>query len=197
MPRALAFTGSRPDKLGGYDENNATAIKVKAKLRVLILQAIARGFERFWTGMAQGIDTWAAEIIIDLIDEGADIQLLASVPFLTQPRAWEKNQPAIERWMRILSRASEIYVVCPELETMDYDTIIAKLVDEPQTRLASWQVSAWMQTRNEHMVNNSDTVLAIWDGTSGGTANCVRYAKKRGNPIVIYNPATDTTRSEK
>jgi uncharacterized phage-like protein YoqJ len=45
---------------------------------------------------------------------------------------------------------------------------------------AGWK----MQVRNEWMVNNSDQVLALWNGTEGGTANCVRYAKKVGKPII-------------
>lgn len=41
-----------------------------------------------------------------------------------------------------------------------------------------------MQLRNEAMVNASDLVLALWNGTSGGTANCIAYANKVGKPIV-------------
>ena len=33
-----------------------------------------------------------------------------------------------------------------------------------------------MQLRNEAMVNDCDLLLALWNGTSGGTANCIRYA---------------------
>lgn len=45
---------------------------------------------------------------------------------------------------------------------------------------AGWK----MQARNEWMVDNSTHVLALWNGTSGGTANCIAYAKKVGKPIV-------------
>jgi len=45
-----------------------------------------------------------------------------------------------------------------------------------------------MQKRNEYMVDNADIVIAVWDGTKGGTCNCVRYAKKLGKDIVIINP---------
>lgn len=31
--------------------------------------------------------------------------------------------------------------------------------------------------RNEDMVDNADSVLALWDGSPGGTASCIRYAK--------------------
>lgn len=41
-----------------------------------------------------------------------------------------------------------------------------------------------MQKRNEWMVNESELVLAMWNGTDGGTANCVRYAEKLNRPIT-------------
>jgi uncharacterized phage-like protein YoqJ len=41
-----------------------------------------------------------------------------------------------------------------------------------------------MQVRNEAMVDSSELVLALWNGTSGGTANCVKYAEKVGKPVV-------------
>jgi hypothetical protein len=27
-------------------------------------------------------------------------------------------------------------------------------------------------------------VLAYWDGSSGGTANCIKYAEKKKKPII-------------
>lgn len=45
-----------------------------------------------------------------------------------------------------------------------------------------------MNKRNEWMVDNSDLVIAVWDGTKGGTANCVRYAVKQGKEITKLEP---------
>lgn len=41
-----------------------------------------------------------------------------------------------------------------------------------------------MQVRNERMVNASNCVLALWNGSSGGTGNCVAYASKQGVEII-------------
>src|SRR3546814_19330873 len=41
-----------------------------------------------------------------------------------------------------------------------------------------------MQTRNEWMVDHADGVVALWDGSTGGTANCVAYADKVGKPVT-------------
>ena len=45
-----------------------------------------------------------------------------------------------------------------------------------------------MQRRNEWMVDRCDVLLAVWDGSSGGTANCVRYAERVGRTVVRINP---------
>lgn len=55
---------------------------------------------------------------------------------------------------------------------------------------ASWEIvlapaysSSCMQARNVWLVNYSTHLLALWNGSSGGTANCVRYAQQVGRPI--------------
>ena len=52
---------------------------------------------------------------------------------------------------------------------------------------AGWK----MQERNKAMVDDADKVLALWNGSTGGTGNCIAYANKAGKPIVnlweIYN----------
>ncbi len=45
------------------------------------------------------------------------------------------------------------------------------------------------QERNQAMVDMSHILCAFFDGSPGGTANCVRYAKYIGRPIEIYNPS--------
>lgn len=45
--------------------------------------------------------------------------------------------------------------------------------------------------RNQHMVAlGHDLVLAFWDGTSRGTADCIRRAEKAGIPVRRYERTT-------
>lgn len=54
-----------------------------------------------------------------------------------------------------------------------------------------------MQLRNEAMVNAAHFVIALWNGTNGGTANCVRYAEKVGKPIVnLWDKYEEAVRRE-
>ena len=45
-----------------------------------------------------------------------------------------------------------------------------------------------MQERNEYMVDLANELIAVWDGKSGGTANCIRYAKETHCRINIFSP---------
>lgn len=106
-------------------------------------------------GMAQGIDQIAAAICYDLC-----IPYIACVPFVGQETRWPPD--AQKRYKVILANAYKVVVVCgPEI-----DPIKA------------------LQIRNEYMVDNSDLLIACWDGTRGGTYNCIKYAKLVGKPWV-------------
>ena len=41
-----------------------------------------------------------------------------------------------------------------------------------------------MHGRNKWMVDQATHLLALWDGSSSGTGNCVRYAESRGVPVI-------------
>lgn len=53
---------------------------------------------------------------------------------------------------------------------------------------ARWQVHGRDAgfIRNEDMARYGDALLAVWDGTSGGTAHMIRCAKQRGLPVKVY-----------
>jgi uncharacterized phage-like protein YoqJ len=38
--------------------------------------------------------------------------------------------------------------------------------------------------RNKDMVRDADVMLALWDGSEGGTAHCVRYAESKKVPVI-------------
>ncbi len=56
------FTGHRPERLGMPES------EVISGLQKEIHQAIVDGFQTFISGMARGVDLWAAEIVLTLRD---------------------------------------------------------------------------------------------------------------------------------
>lgn len=113
------------------------------------------------SGMALGIDMMWAELAIE-----HQLPLLACIPCLNQESKWpEKSQM---RYRKILD-----YNQCTEVHV---------------TKGSYTQ--ACMQKRNEYMVEHCNLLLAVWDGTSGGTANCVYYARSVERKGWIINPNT-------
>lgn len=45
--------------------------------------------------------------------------------------------------------------------------------------------------RNKQIVDNSDYVVAIWDGSSRGTGYTINYARKVGRPLYLYQRHPD------
>ena len=49
--------------------------------------------------------------------------------------------------------------------------------------------------RNQNIVDDSDRVVAFWNGGSRGTKNAIDLAQKAGKPWEIHNPDGHVTRS--
>ena len=54
---------------------------------------------------------------------------------------------------------------------------------------------AAFQQRNEWMVDHSSRLIAIYNGTPGGTRNTIEYAKQKKLEIAIYDPDDETARA--
>lgn len=106
------------------------------------------------SGMALGWDQAIARVGIDL-----SIPVVAALPFENHHAIWPHWQ--IERYTNLLAKCSEIKLVC-------------------EGGFEKWK----MQKRNEWMVDNCDLVLALWNGSVGGTSNCIAYAKQLERPII-------------
>lgn len=163
----VAFTGHRPDKLGGYAPSaSATFFEagVKAAIRWEMRALLARvcvedprGLTAI-SGMAQGVDTWAAEVCLEL-----GVPYTAAVPCNGQESPWPEE--AQRRYRHLIMQGAEVHVVSPG----DY---------------APWK----MQARNVWMVDRCDVLLAVWDGSAGGTANCVNAALRTGRETRRFDP---------
>lgn len=151
----LCFTGHRPNKL---HSDEAT---VRTILEGSIDAAIKDGFVTFITGMAQGVDIWAAEIVLERKAKNPEIRLICALPHPDFGRRWSADWTS--RHQAILERADLIRVICPAF---------------------SWEC---FQTRNEWMVDHSARVIAIYNGASGGTAKTIRYAEQNGVEVQQYD----------
>lgn len=106
------------------------------------------------SGVALGWDMALASAAIDL-----GVPFTAAVPFEGQETRWPETNRSIYR--QSLSKATKVVYVC-------------------DPGYAAWK----MQRRNEWMVDNASLVLALWDGSPGGTGNCAEYAHRIAKPVV-------------
>ena len=71
----LCFTGHRPEKL------HCGEATVCAILEGSIDAAISDGFMTFISGMARGVDLWAALIVLRMKEKEPDVQLVCASPY--------------------------------------------------------------------------------------------------------------------
>ena len=147
------FTGHRPEKL------SISESKVKAALQKEIRLAIADGINVFITGMAPGVDIWAAEIVLELRKkEELSLKLIAASPHPGFENRWSIEWQ--KRYAAVMAKADFIKEVCSHYSRGCY------------------------QIRNEWMVDHSARVIAVWNGRPSGTKNTIVYAKRKGVPVI-------------
>jgi uncharacterized phage-like protein YoqJ len=110
------------------------------------------------SGMALGVDQEFATICDQL-----NIPFIAAIPFAGQEKRWPADSQTY--YQELLALAQEVVVVT-------------------DGNYAAYK----MQKRNRWMVDKATDILAVWDGTTGGTANCVAYAEAVNKPIHRINP---------
>ena len=147
------FTGHRPERLSIPES------KVKAALQKEIRLAIADGINVFITGMAPGVDIWAAEIVLELRKkEELSLKLIAASPHPGFENRWSIEWQ--KRYAAVMAKADFIKEVCSHYSRGCY------------------------QIRNEWMVDHSARVIAVWNGRPSGTKNTIVYAKRKGVPVI-------------
>lgn len=147
------FTGHRPEKL------TVPEPIVIAALDKEIRQAVADGLNVFITGMAPGVDIWAAEIVIRLRDEEhLPLKLIAAVPHPGFENRWSVDWQ--KRYAAVMAAADLTRDISPKYHRGVY------------------------QVRNEWMVDHSARVIAVWNGQPSGTKNTIVYADRHGIPVM-------------
>ena len=167
MPdNSCAFTGHRPHKFPWkYNESDSRCVALKAALAEQIQALVDTGITNFFSGGADGVDCWAALIVLELRKKNPALRLHCILPHEGQADTWSDS--AQERYHSIVSQA----------DTVEY--------------VSRAYYDGCMIDRNHRLVESADLLLAVYNGERrGGTAATVRYARKLGRRSVILNPIT-------
>jgi len=146
------FTGHRPEKLTASERD------IKRALEKEIRQAIADDMTVFISGMARGVDIWAAEIVLELRKAGMPLRLICASPYEGFEKSWSAEWQ--QRYNTILAEADLVRFICKGYSR------------------------ACFQIRNEWMVDHSNRVIAVYNGEKGGTKNTIEYANRHGVLVV-------------
>lgn len=164
------ITGHRPSRFH-FPENDPRCDKLKAAIRAEIIglyeQENIRGV---WVGSASGVDTWAAEIVLELQQhkQYRDMELHVAIPFPEYGETFAPNQK--ERYLRILKECTDSVVVCKTYRPDAY------------------------KKRDYYMVDHSVCGIAVYDlnkSIRSGTGMTYNYAVlKKKLPVTAIHPDT-------
>ena len=152
------FTGHRPEKLVSYGTDRLDAVSsVKKQLYQMIVQAVEQGYTHFYSGMARGVDLYAAQTVLYLKRQYPRLTLTGVIPFSGHHQDWSIA------WQQCFQ---VVLAQCAQVEI-----------------LSSQYFPGCYQQRNEYMVDRSGLVIAVWNGRRSGTANTLQYARLTGKEI--------------
>jgi len=158
------FTGSRPQNLPWRSESDPRCQDLISRLEAEIAQAVALEYRHFISGMAIGVDTYAARAVLRLRAENPalGITLEAAIPCPSQDKLW--SPPQKKEYACLLQNCDKRILVSNSYSNYCF------------------------QKRNEYMVDCSSRVIAVTDGRPGGTMNTVKYAKAKNKTVIVLNP---------
>lgn len=147
------FTGHRPEKLAVPEPELRTA------LRREINAAIADGYTTFISGMARGVDIYAAEEVLLISERDPNIRLICAYPY---PDCCEQFSSVWRKRCNDISSRADLRVnVSDEYRPGCY------------------------QKRNEWMVERSSRLIAVYDGSCGGTYNTIVSAMRNEVDVCV------------
>ncbi len=148
-----AFTGHRPQYLTRCEED------VRVDLENAIMAAIKDGYTTFISGLAYGVDIWAAEIVARMKEHNPALHLVAAIPFPDFSDGWTEDWKA--RYNVLLAEAEYVKVMAPTYSKEAY------------------------HARNRWLVDHSSRVIAVYNGEPSGTRNTILYARKTRVPVRV------------
>ena len=170
MLKSCAITGHRPTRFKfKYNEDYSGCKRLKKWLHDQFAALYEQGVRRFLVGGALGVDMWSGEILLEMKQqpEYADIELVIILPHPGHDERWDKRSK--RRMAFLLEHCTEHLTTGTDSSAESY------------------------YKRNRYLVDHSDCLVAVYDNdrnVRSGTGMTVRYAEKKGKPVVMIHPDT-------
>jgi len=149
----------------GFDENNAGSLRLK---QVLMEQAVylieAMGVTHIISGVDLCVGQFFAEIVLDLKRDYPEVTLECVIPCEDQAANWTIAQR--DRYFSIVERC-------------DKETLMQRHYSKDCIR-----------KKKEYMVKQSNYVLEVWNGKSGGSGKLLSIARTLGKIMILIDSNT-------
>ncbi|WP_336823405.1 DUF1273 domain-containing protein [Sporosarcina sp. USHLN248] len=168
MIKRLVITGYKAHELGIFNNKHEGIPIIKKALENRLLPLIESGLEWMIISGQPGVETWAAETVIELQESYPDLKYAVITPFLEQEKNW--NETKKDAYQFIVSNA-------------DFTTALTKRPYE-----APWQFIE----RDKFLLRNSDALLIVYDEENEGSPKFMKKMAMKFADTTNYEVLTIT-----
>ncbi|MFD1206858.1 SLOG family protein [Sporosarcina contaminans] len=168
MIKRLVITGYKAHELGIFNNKHEGIPIIKKALKNRLLPLIESGLEWVIISGQPGVETWAAETVIELQESYPDLKYAVITPFLEQEKNW--NETKKDAYQFIVSNA-------------DFTTALTKRPYE-----APWQFIE----RDKFLLRNSDALLIVYDEENEGSPKFMKKMAMKFADTTNYEVLTIT-----
>lgn len=152
-----------------HNEQSPLCRKLKATIAEQIKALYSQDVRLFYVGCAVGVDTWAAETLIELKQQSefSDIKLFCAIPFPEHSDTFTAGQK--KRYQNILNQCTHKEVINRHHSPVAYKRLNYYTIDRSQ-----YLIAVYDQDRSER----------------NGLGQAVNYAVKKNLQIILIHPDT-------
>ena len=166
--KRLVVTGYKQHELGIFDDKHPGIAFIKKALESRLLALLDEGLEWVIISGQLGVETWAAEVVIELKEMYPQLNYAVITPFLEQEKNW--NDTNKEQYRMLIANA-------------DYEISLTSIPYE-----APWQ----FVEKNKFFLRNSDAMLIVYDEENEGSPKFIKEAADRYAEVSDYVVLTIT-----
>lgn len=168
MIKSIFVTGYRPHELGIFNNTHPGVAIIKKALEQQLRILIDDGLEWVVISGQQGVETWTAEVVLELQVHFPELKYSVITPFLEQEKNWNEQKQGT--YMHIVNKANFV-------------TSVTKRPYE-----APWQFIE----KDKFIIDNTDAMLLVYDEENEASPKYVlklaeKYMEKNDYELLKIN----------
>ena len=166
--KTIYVTGYRAHELGIFNDKHPGIAVIKKALYDQLYQLCDAGLEWIVISGQLGVESWAAETVLELKKEFPNVKYSVITPFLEQEKNW--NEQKQTQYIQIINNA-------------DFVTSVTKRPYE-----APWQFIE----KDKFIINNTDGILLVYDEDNEGSPKYIlklveKYMEQNDYELIRIN----------